>query len=217
MFVRLRWSSWSRRLTEQLGKSSWSPATLNYEQCVHLSTHLCVCAPAPVFQCCEVLIRKFLLFSFYTLCVCACHGFFFYIVYLRCLKVLFEKLRLHERCENKKLPKTVNKQQQSTSEAAVRHTRTRKHKHATQICQFDPQISFNLRKTVQSYLRFLLCVNDTFAQMKSSIQRFTHANTQTNILTQFIHLPFLSFHFSLWSCCCSCCSFRTCTRYQRSF
>uniref|UniRef100_A0A672YL87 Polymerase (DNA directed) nu n=1 Tax=Sphaeramia orbicularis TaxID=375764 RepID=A0A672YL87_9TELE len=37
--------------------------------------------------------------------------------------VLFEKLRLHERCENKKLPKTVNKQQ-STSEAAVRHTQT---------------------------------------------------------------------------------------------
>ncbi|XP_042258347.1 DNA polymerase nu isoform X3 [Thunnus maccoyii] len=36
--------------------------------------------------------------------------------------VLFEKLRLHERCENKKLPKTTNKQQQSTSEAAVRQT-----------------------------------------------------------------------------------------------
>ncbi|KAM7366368.1 hypothetical protein PAMP_015814 [Pampus punctatissimus] len=34
------------------------------------------------------------------------------------LGVLFEKLRLHERCENKKLPKTMNKQQQSTSEAA---------------------------------------------------------------------------------------------------
>ncbi|XP_017288658.2 DNA polymerase nu [Kryptolebias marmoratus] len=33
--------------------------------------------------------------------------------------VLFEKLRLHERCENKKLPKTVSKQQQSTSEAAL--------------------------------------------------------------------------------------------------
>ncbi|XP_062849422.1 DNA polymerase nu [Trichomycterus rosablanca] len=32
--------------------------------------------------------------------------------------VLFEKLRLHERCENKKLPKTL-KQQQSTSEAAL--------------------------------------------------------------------------------------------------
>ncbi|XP_047433521.1 DNA polymerase nu [Mugil cephalus] len=33
--------------------------------------------------------------------------------------VLFEKLRLHERCENKKLPKTISKQQQSTSEAAL--------------------------------------------------------------------------------------------------
>ncbi|XP_049425170.1 DNA polymerase nu [Epinephelus fuscoguttatus] len=33
--------------------------------------------------------------------------------------VLFEKLCLHERCENKKLPKTINKQQQSTSEAAL--------------------------------------------------------------------------------------------------
>ncbi|XP_032439872.1 DNA polymerase nu [Xiphophorus hellerii] len=33
--------------------------------------------------------------------------------------VLFEKLRLQERCENKKLPKTINKQQQSTSEAAL--------------------------------------------------------------------------------------------------
>ncbi|XP_066537770.1 DNA polymerase nu isoform X2 [Hoplias malabaricus] len=35
------------------------------------------------------------------------------------LGVLFEKLRLQERCENKKLPKTVLKQQQSTSEAAL--------------------------------------------------------------------------------------------------
>uniref|UniRef100_A0A3B4TUH8 DNA-directed DNA polymerase n=2 Tax=Seriola dumerili TaxID=41447 RepID=A0A3B4TUH8_SERDU len=33
--------------------------------------------------------------------------------------ILFEKLRLHERCEKKKLPKTINKQQQSTSEAAL--------------------------------------------------------------------------------------------------
>ncbi|CAB1421450.1 unnamed protein product [Pleuronectes platessa] len=33
--------------------------------------------------------------------------------------VLFEKLRLQERCENKKLPKTINTQQQSTSEAAL--------------------------------------------------------------------------------------------------
>ncbi|KAF7706589.1 hypothetical protein HF521_019843 [Silurus meridionalis] len=33
--------------------------------------------------------------------------------------VLFEKLRLHERCENKKLPKTMLKQQQSTSEAVL--------------------------------------------------------------------------------------------------
>ncbi|XP_063042910.1 DNA polymerase nu-like [Engraulis encrasicolus] len=33
--------------------------------------------------------------------------------------VLFEKLRLHERCENKKLPKTLLKQQQSTSEAVL--------------------------------------------------------------------------------------------------
>uniref|UniRef100_A0A8C9ZH83 Polymerase (DNA directed) nu n=1 Tax=Sander lucioperca TaxID=283035 RepID=A0A8C9ZH83_SANLU len=33
--------------------------------------------------------------------------------------VLFEKLCLHKRCENKKLPKTINKQQQSTSEAAL--------------------------------------------------------------------------------------------------
>ncbi|XP_064877209.1 DNA polymerase nu [Oncorhynchus nerka] len=33
--------------------------------------------------------------------------------------VLFEKLHLQERCENKKLPKTLNKQQQSTSEAVL--------------------------------------------------------------------------------------------------
>nr|XP_046236536.1 DNA polymerase nu isoform X3 [Scatophagus argus] len=33
--------------------------------------------------------------------------------------VLFEKLCLHKQCENKKLPKTINKQQQSTSEAAL--------------------------------------------------------------------------------------------------
>lgn len=36
------------------------------------------------------------------------------------LKVLFERLRLHERCENKKLPRTLNKQQ-STSEAVVQY------------------------------------------------------------------------------------------------
>ncbi|XP_026209305.1 DNA polymerase nu [Anabas testudineus] len=33
--------------------------------------------------------------------------------------VLFEKLRLHEHCKNKKLPKTINKQHQSTSEATL--------------------------------------------------------------------------------------------------
>ncbi|KAJ8008471.1 hypothetical protein DPEC_G00105160 [Dallia pectoralis] len=33
--------------------------------------------------------------------------------------VLFEKLRLQKRCENKKLPKTLNKQQHSTSEATL--------------------------------------------------------------------------------------------------
>ncbi|XP_068612187.1 DNA polymerase nu [Brachionichthys hirsutus] len=33
--------------------------------------------------------------------------------------VLFEKLCLHRQCENKRLPKTVNKRQQSTSEAAL--------------------------------------------------------------------------------------------------
>lgn len=40
------------------------------------------------------------------------------------LQVLFEKLCLHEQCENRKLPRTLNKQQQSTSEAAVRHLQT---------------------------------------------------------------------------------------------
>ncbi|KAJ3585004.1 hypothetical protein NHX12_013727 [Muraenolepis orangiensis] len=34
-------------------------------------------------------------------------------------EVLFDKLRLHDLCENKKLPKTINTQQQSTSEAAL--------------------------------------------------------------------------------------------------
>uniref|UniRef100_A0A3Q3E0B3 Polymerase (DNA directed) nu n=1 Tax=Labrus bergylta TaxID=56723 RepID=A0A3Q3E0B3_9LABR len=50
--------------------------------------------------------------------------------------VLFEKLCLHERCENKKLPKTVNKQQQSTSEAA----------YSTLICFIDlfPSVSDSL-------------------------------------------------------------------------
>lgn len=40
------------------------------------------------------------------------------------LQVLFDKLCLHEQCENRKLPRTLNKQQQSTSEAAVRHLQT---------------------------------------------------------------------------------------------
>lgn len=42
--VRLRWSTWSRRPTEQQGRYSWSPAALNYEQCVPLSVHLSVVA-----------------------------------------------------------------------------------------------------------------------------------------------------------------------------
>lgn len=40
------------------------------------------------------------------------------------LQVLFDKLCLHEQCENRKLPRTLNKQQQSTSEAAVQHLQT---------------------------------------------------------------------------------------------
>lgn len=43
----------------------------------------------------------------FTLCMC------------NVLQVLFDKLGLHEQCDNRKLPKTLNKQQQSTSEAAV--------------------------------------------------------------------------------------------------
>ncbi len=43
--------SWSRRLTEQLDKYSWSPATLNCEQCVPLRVYLCaVCMDVLAFS-----------------------------------------------------------------------------------------------------------------------------------------------------------------------
>ena len=77
MFVRLRWSSWSRRLIKQLDKCSWSPATLSYEQCVPLCVHLCVVCmhvypAAPVRRCCQwSWNRKLLLFTNLSLfCVC---------------------------------------------------------------------------------------------------------------------------------------------------
>lgn len=72
-----------------------------------------------IFQSSEVYMASLSL-CMYVQSVCAhfCVHLFFQYSNL-CLKVLFEKLRLHDRCENKKLPKTVNKQQQSTSEAAV--------------------------------------------------------------------------------------------------
>lgn len=50
------------------------------------------------------------------------------------LKVLFEKLCLHEQCENKKLPKTLNKQQQSTSEAAVRRSQMHTFDNESKCC-----------------------------------------------------------------------------------
>lgn len=86
-------------------------------------------------------------FLCYT-CMFQCYGFVD-IVDLLCLKVLFEKLCLHKRCENKKLPKTINKQQQSTSEAAVRHTQAH-----TQICRFN---HFNLRKNSSIFFEVSLC------------------------------------------------------------
>lgn len=52
----------------------------------------------------------------------------------RC-QVLFEKLHLHERCENKKLPKTLLKQQQSTSEAVVH---TYPHKRSLHFTNYKP-------------------------------------------------------------------------------
>lgn len=72
-------------------------------------------------------------YSYVSVCVCLCVCTFDVtdLRLLQCLKVLFEKLCLHERCENKKLPKTVNTQQQSTSEAAVWRPQKQKH---TQIC-----------------------------------------------------------------------------------
>lgn len=61
---------------------------------------------------------------FSVLCVCfSLMDLWIFWIY-NVLKVLFDKLCLHEHCENKKLPKTLNKQQQSTSEAAVRRAQT---------------------------------------------------------------------------------------------
>lgn len=91
---------------------------------------------------------------------------------LQYLKVLFEKLRLHERCENKKLPKTTGKQQQSTSEAAVRHTPEHQRKH-TQISQLDPQISANLRNV----LTF-----ETFRYGNVFPQTSKHTNSSADLL-----------------------------------
>lgn len=60
LIIRLRWSSWSRRPIEQLGRYSCSPATLSYEQSVSPCVHMCVCCacqhgPAPVFECWNIL------------------------------------------------------------------------------------------------------------------------------------------------------------------
>eukprot|EP00064_Thunnus_orientalis_P018935 superscaffoldBa00004533_g19044 len=57
-------------------------------------------------------LRTVCTFMYTSVCVVCMHVY-------PAAPVLFEKLRLHERCENKKLPKTTNKQQQSTSEAAL--------------------------------------------------------------------------------------------------
>uniref|UniRef100_A0A3B5AE77 DNA polymerase nu n=1 Tax=Stegastes partitus TaxID=144197 RepID=A0A3B5AE77_9TELE len=64
--------------------------------------------------------------------------------------VLFEKLRLHERCENKKLPKTINKQQQSTSEAALL---------LLQDLHPLPKIILEYRQVSHVYNRFVLLKN----------------------------------------------------------
>lgn len=55
----------------------------------------------------DMICASFSLIGLFTLWMC------------NVLQVLFDKLCLHEQCENRKLPKTLNKQQQSTSEAAV--------------------------------------------------------------------------------------------------
>lgn len=60
----------------------------------------------------DMLCASFSLIGWFTLCMC------------NVLQVLFDKLCLHEQCENRKLPKTLSKQQQSTSEAAVRLLQT---------------------------------------------------------------------------------------------
>lgn len=85
------------------------------------------------------------------------------------LKVLFEKLCLQERCENKKLPKTINKQQQSTSEAAVsmhRHKHADTHRH-TQIRHFHPLISFSLRKNSSEVSVFVMMNPESYTNAHS--------------------------------------------------
>lgn len=90
---------------------------------------VCICEyqwhGSSVFSC-SMLCACFILMDLCTLCI--------YDV----LQVLFDKLCLHEQCKNKKLPKTLNKQQQSTSEAAVRRTQTH------WSCQFQSLALFHL-------------------------------------------------------------------------
>lgn len=88
---------------------------------------------------------------------------------LQHLKVLFEKLRLHERCENKKLPKTISKQQQSTSEATVRAHRHINTNTTTRISQFDPEISLNLNQ-----ISLLFCLSVGTHTDNGWIQRQIH-------------------------------------------
>ena len=88
------------------------------------------------------------------------------------LKVLFEKLCLQERCENKKLPKTINKQQQSTSEAAVsmhRHKHADTHRH-TQIRHFHPLISFSLRKNSSEVSVFVMMNPESYTNTQTHTQ-----------------------------------------------
>lgn len=127
--------------------------------------------PFPLSILC-LCVNKYLLYvctRFYVVCMLQCYGFVD-IVDLQCLKVLFEKLCLHERCENKKLPKTINKQQQSTSEAAVgraEHINTNTHRYVNLIPK-SPLIHENQPNLI---LSFSMCTDTVI---------------HTHMLTQFI-------------------------------
>lgn len=148
--------------------------------CAYVSVSVHVCSG--VFSC-SMLCACFSLMDLCTLCI--------YDV----LQVLFDKLCLHEQCKNKKLPKTLNKQQQSTSEAAVRRAQTH------WSCRFQSLVLFHLPSQCLHLSVFSVCLCIQFRKINAEEHKL-----KTQILKQS--------QFSSWQIIGSwCLTVAKCTEY----